>query len=76
MSSRDILQKALALPADERAVLASRLLDSLDSSTDGEIEAAWADEVQRRIAAYDRGELESISLEELAARLQQRRKSA
>ena len=66
----------MVLSADERAVLANQLLDSLDPSRDGQIDPEWAAEIERRIAAYDRGELESISLDDLAAQLQRRRKSA
>lgn len=77
MTTRDeIVRQALALSADERAVLANRLLDSLEPSNDATIDPEWAAEIVRRIAAYDRGELESISLDELAAQLQSRRKSA
>ena len=41
----------LQLPADERAALAGRLIESLD----GEIEEAWSVEMQRRLRRLDAG---------------------
>ncbi|MCI0365313.1 MAG: addiction module protein, partial [Phycisphaerales bacterium] len=76
MSRDDVLKQALSLSADDRAILAGRLLDSLQSGADPAIESEWAAEIDRRISAYDRGEIDSISAEELLARLRQRRKSA
>jgi putative addiction module component (TIGR02574 family) len=38
----------------------------------GEIESAWAEEVERRIDAYDRGEASAAPLEEVMARLRAR----
>lgn len=56
---------ALALPRSERARLAERLIASLD--TDAEIEAAWAEEMRRRLEAFRRGEIEAIPAEEVVA---------
>jgi putative addiction module component (TIGR02574 family) len=51
-----ILQDALALPDDQRAELAMRLLQSLDRDVDPDAEEAWAVEIERRCAALDAGE--------------------
>ncbi len=53
MTSRaqDLLREALALPLDERAGVAAELLASLDeAATDrpADVEAAWAEEIERR----------------------------
>lgn len=45
MSVQDILN----WPAEERAELVARLLDSLDPDTDPDAEQAWGDEVRRRL---------------------------
>ena len=37
------------MPEDARADLAAALLESLDEPTDEDVEAAWADEIARRI---------------------------
>jgi hypothetical protein len=57
-STRDLLTQALELPLEERAELAAELLDSLHAAED-DVEAAWATEVQERVAASRAGELES-----------------
>lgn len=67
MSPRDaVLQQALTLTDKDRAFLADALERSLPPSVfeSEEVAAAWSEEIDRRIAAYDRGEMETISLEE------------
>jgi putative addiction module component (TIGR02574 family) len=58
--------QALKLTTSERAQLAERLIASLDE--DGEIEAAWAAEVERRIAEIEGGHVQMIPAEEAIAR--------
>lgn len=55
---RDLLRDALALPVEERADLASELLASLEGPADdpGEVEAAWAAEIERRARRVLSGE--------------------
>lgn len=43
-----ILEDALSLKAQDRAALAQSLLDSLDELTDGENQASWLEEAERR----------------------------
>ena len=69
-----VLREAMKLSADDRAALAERLWDSLHREIDPETEKAWIDEINRRIAAYDRGEIQSVSLEEAMQRIQASRK--
>jgi len=57
--------QALKLTTSERAHLAERLTASLDE--DGEIEEAWAAEVERRIAEIDGGHVQMIPAEEAIA---------
>jgi putative addiction module component (TIGR02574 family) len=67
MSPRDaVLQQALTLPDEDRAFLADALERSLSPSAfeTEEIAAAWSEEIDRRLAAYDRGEMLAISIEE------------
>lgn len=80
MSHRDdVLNQALTLAPIDRAFLIDELEQSLESDgfANAEIAAAWQTEVDRRLAAYDRGEsigLEaSEALQEMRARLNQRR---
>lgn len=71
MSTRadTILDTALALTPNERAWLASELIASLDESKDSDVEAAWAAEIERRIAEVESGNAETISWEEARARI-------
>ena len=48
--------EALELPIDARAELATILIDSLDEGADAAVEAAWDDELERRMDAIDRGD--------------------
>ena len=49
-------QQALTLPSDDRARLAEVLLESLHDSPLVELQAEWMREIERHVAAYDRGE--------------------
>lgn len=56
-----ILDAALRLPNNERAELASRLLESLEPVfADADIEAAWAAEIKRRIDDLNSGKEKTI----------------
>src|SRR5690606_21398346 len=56
--AKRLLAESLSLPATERAELAARLLASLEPAegTPEEIEAAWDEEVERRLASMEAGE--------------------
>lgn len=60
--TQDLLREALALPVDERADVAARLLASLDDEevATEDIEAAWAVEVERRARRVLAGQSEGI----------------
>ena len=68
-ATREILKQALELPVNERAKVAAKLLESL-SEADAEVEAAWAAEIQRRVAAARAGELESTDWREVLDRVE------
>ncbi len=66
----DLLKKALALPPEARAELADSLLESLDREPAEEgVEAAWSEEIQRRIEEIDSGKVQMIPYEEVRRRL-------
>ena len=69
MSARlkELEQQARSLSAEERARLAEALLESLCDAPLAEIEAAWDREIEERAAAYDRGELQTITAEDVFA---------
>jgi len=63
MSTTEIIEQALKLPAAERYALLELLHQSLDKA-DPAIDAAWQQEALRRLQAYDEGRLECVSLEQ------------
>ncbi len=63
--THDLLQKALALPERERAELAGNLLSSLDTTVDQDVDAAWQQEVARRLDEVQSGKVETIPWEEV-----------
>ena len=70
--ARDVMElfrEASQLPEAERADLAGRLLQSLHGEPDEDVEAAWAEEVERRIRQVDSGEVKTIPWEEVRAKL-------
>ena len=54
MTGEEITAAALSLDPKARAGLAEKLLSSLESLTQGQIEALWVDEAERRNAGLDR----------------------
>jgi len=69
---KQIEEQARQLSAEDRAKLAESLLESLHSPL-SEIEAEWAEEVEERVAAFDRGEMPVYPAEDVFA--EARRKS-
>lgn len=65
-SLKSIEEQALTLRAEERARLAESMLASLHSPL-AEIDAAWAQEIEERIAAFDRGEIPAHAAEDVFA---------
>lgn len=63
--ARELLQKALALPENERAELAGNLISSLDATVDQDVDAAWQQEVVRRLHEVQSGKVETGSWEEV-----------
>jgi len=68
----EILKGALSLPPGERAMLADHLLISLDGRNQKEIDAAWAEEAERRMREIDEGKVELIDGELVMERLRAR----
>lgn len=65
----ELLKKAMALSAEDRAQLAGSLLDTLDEVVDANIEAAWQEEIARRLQELDAGNGGTVSWIEIRDRL-------
>jgi putative addiction module component (TIGR02574 family) len=50
-----VIEKALQLPKDARALLAEKLLESLDYEEEFEVPPEWREEVHRRCRELDGG---------------------
>ncbi len=63
----ELLKRALALSEDERAELAGSLLESLDSPPEDPeaVEAAWNEEIARRIEDLDSGKAKTVPWEDV-----------
>ncbi len=60
MGKNDILEQALHLKANERFLLVEELLKSLDTP-DENINKIWEEEANKRVDAFKKGELETVS---------------
>jgi putative addiction module component (TIGR02574 family) len=64
-----VLEEAFRLPPEARAALAGSLLESLYQDCDEDAEAAWAEEIARRVKALDSGEVKRIPWAEARRRI-------
>jgi len=74
-SAAKIVDEALSLPPRSRAKLADKLLDSLNPPRQRQIDKLWADEVEDRIDAYERGEIKVVSGKTVFHRLRKNQKT-
>ena len=60
MHVEDTTEEALALPSEARALLADRLVESLDPTEDGYIHDLWVSEARVRLQQLHSGSVEAI----------------
>jgi len=73
MTTDQIYSSAMALPETNRAELAYQLLKSLrPASVLSEDDPGFANELERRVAAYEAGETSASDWDDVSARLHQR----
>ena len=65
----ELLQKALSLSEEERAELAGSLIEGRDATVDEAAEAAWNEEIARRIEDLDSGRAKTIPWEVVRSRI-------
>jgi len=63
--AQELLKKALALPDKERADLAGSLIDSLDDTVNENAEAAWQEEMVRRLEDVQSAKVTTTSWDEV-----------
>lgn len=69
MSFEELVEHAMALPTESRALLADRLVESLDAAEMSRIDRVWAAEAQRRLEDVRQGRVKTIPGEEALARV-------
>lgn len=74
-AAESLLEQAMHLPAEDRALLASGLLASLDEDEADEaaVEALWSAETERRADMLESGEATPVSWDHLITRIEERR---
>lgn len=71
-TAEQVLKQALGLPPVDRAELIERLFQSFDQAADRRVDAAWSEEMESRIDAYDQGKVAAASAEDVMARINRR----
>ncbi len=66
---KELFREAAQLPEHDRATLAGLLIGTLDPAPEPDVEAAWSEEIARRVAEIDAGTVETIPWEEVRAEL-------
>jgi putative addiction module component (TIGR02574 family) len=65
----EVWKEAADLSEADRAALAGLLIESLEGEPDHDVEAAWAAEIERRVADLDSGRVQGIPWEQVRQRL-------
>jgi hypothetical protein len=69
MTVEQIADEALALPSEARALLANRLVESLDPAEDGLLKKLWATEALKRRDEVRSGLVKTIPADEALAQV-------
>lgn len=68
----DVTDQALALPAEERIILAQRVWDSVEHFANSEVEKAWMQEVDRRWREIEEGKVQCLPAEQVMKQARER----
>jgi putative addiction module component (TIGR02574 family) len=63
-----LLERALALSVEEQEALADSLISNLGGKVDKGVQAAWEEEIAKRIAELDSGQVKTVPWEEVRKR--------
>ena len=64
----ELVKRGRALAPRDRERLVDQLLESLNEPAAAELNAAWETEIERRLAEYDRGDVQAVDAEEVFAK--------
>ena len=71
---KQVLDETLKLPPTERAELIENLLTSFEFPSRKTIDDLWAKEVESRIDAFERGEINAVPAKEVFEKIEKHRK--
>ena len=66
---RELFRQASELGEHDRATLAGLLLESLEHEVDENVESAWREEIERRLAELDADRVKLVPWDEVKAKL-------
>jgi putative addiction module component (TIGR02574 family) len=69
---RELFRQASELDEHDRATLAGLLLGSLEHEVDENVESAWQEEIERRLAELDADRVKLVPWDEVKAKLMRR----
>jgi putative addiction module component (TIGR02574 family) len=69
LTDEQVVERALALPSEERALLADRLVESLDPAENSQLRQMWVTEARRRREEVRENRLKTIPRDEALARV-------
>ena len=69
MTIEHLTDEVMSLPSEARALLADRLVESLDPAEDGVTHRLWVAEARRRQSELESGAVRSVAAEEVMTRL-------
>jgi putative addiction module component (TIGR02574 family) len=61
----ELMKQAMSLPPEDREILANSLFESLDHPVDEGVEAAWQEEVARRMNDIESGKVKTVPWEQV-----------
>ena len=68
-TTKELYERAMSLNDEERAELVGLLLESLEMAGDDGVEAAWLEEIERRVSELDSGAVKSVPWTEVRSRV-------
>jgi putative addiction module component (TIGR02574 family) len=71
MNTKELIEQAIALPVEERALVVDSLLRSLNPPQ-SEIDAQWAKEAKRRLSELRSGKVDAVPGEAVFERIRDR----
>ena len=71
MNTKELINEAVALPVEERALLVDSLLQSLDQP-ESAIDKKWADVANKRLAEMRSGNVQPVPGDEVFERIRKR----